>query len=115
MQTGLSRLVTVALLAASLFSLPEICRADDSIAGLYIVKGNGPGSRAYEACPNQPPADLRDRRGSARTPQGRGAAHGKGCFASSAPASMPTSYSMGRRGQDNARLTSDNRPVGRRR
>lgn len=48
MQTGLSRLATVALLAASLFSLPEICRADDSVAGLYIVKGTSQGGRPYE-------------------------------------------------------------------
>ena len=43
MQTGLPRLATVALLAASLCVLPQLGRADDSVAGLYIVKGTSQG------------------------------------------------------------------------
>ena len=48
MQTGLSRLASVALLAASLCAWPQPSRADDSVAGLYIVKGTNQGGRAYE-------------------------------------------------------------------
>jgi hypothetical protein len=48
MQTGLSRLASGVMLAASLCVLPHPGHADDSIAGLYIVKGTSQGGRAYE-------------------------------------------------------------------
>jgi hypothetical protein len=48
MQSGSLRLASALLLALSLGVLPQAGRAEDSVSGLYIVKGNGPGGRPYE-------------------------------------------------------------------
>jgi hypothetical protein len=48
MQSGSLRLASALLLAVSLSVLPQAGRAADSVSGLYVVKGNGPGGRPYE-------------------------------------------------------------------
>jgi len=81
MQTGLPRQATVALLAASLCIPPQLGRADDSVAGLYIVKGTSQGGAAYEGAAQISAAgktyEILWQIGQT-TYKGRGLAYGKG-------------------------------------
>jgi len=48
MLTGFLRFALLTLLGFSLCLLPQVSRADEGIAGLYVVQGIGSGGNAYE-------------------------------------------------------------------